>query len=213
MFTGLIEEVGEIIGITKIGLKRYFDIKCYKIPKDIKIGSSVACDGICLTVIQKNDDSIKVEAMNETLFKTTAKFWDISTKINLERAVKANQRLEGHYVLGHVDTVGQINSKTFINDTLYLEFIVDEKFYPLIVPQGSIAINGVSLTIAKLKDYSFMVALIGHTIENSNLRLAKEYVNIEFDVIGKYVRRNMEFYETEEDDDEIDQDWLRDNGF
>ena len=213
MFTGLIEEIGEIIGITKIGLKRYFDIKCYKIPKDIKIGSSVASDGICLTVIQKNDDSIKVEAMNETLFKTTAKFWDISTKINLERAVKANQRLEGHYVLGHVDTVGQINSKTFINDTLYLEFIVDEKFYPLIVPQGSIAINGVSLTIAKLKDYSFMVALIGHTIENSNLRLAKEYVNIEFDVIGKYVRRNMEFYETEEDDDEIDQDWLRDNGF
>lgn len=213
MFTGLIEEVGEIIGISGTNEKRYFDIKCNKILEDIKLGSSVACDGICLTVIQKNADSIKVEAMNETLEKTTAKYWQLATKINLERAVKSGARIEGHYVLGHVDTVGQISSKSFIKKTLYFEFIVDEKFYPLVIPQGSIAINGVSLTIAKLKDYSFMVALIGHTVENTNLRFVKEYVNIEFDVMGKYVQRNMKMYELEEENDEIDQDWLRDNGF
>ncbi len=149
--------------------------------------------------------------MNETLQKTTAKFWEVGTLINLERALLATKRLEGHFVLGHVDTIGQVNSKTYIGNTLYLEFIIPEKYYPLTVEQGSIAINGISLTISSLKDYGFSVALIGHTIENTNIKLIKDYANIEFDVLGKYIQRNLSRYEMS--DEEIDQDWLEDNGF
>ena len=211
MFTGLIEEVGQIVGITKSGEKEYFDIKSNKIIEDLKIGSSVACDGICLTVIEKTNEFFKVEAMYETLERTTAKYWQIGDKINLERALKASDRFEGHFVLGHVDTIAQINSKSYIGNTLYIDFIVKEEFYPLIVEKGSIAINGISLTIAKVNEYGFSVAFIGHTIENTNIYQIKDYVNLEFDILGKYIQRNLQLFNLSEDD--IDEEWLKNNGF
>ncbi len=212
MFTGLIEEVGELTAISSAAEKRYFKIQCKKILSDIKIGSSVACDGICLTVIKKNSDSIQVEAMNETIKKTTAKYWEIGKKINLERALKVSDRLEGHFVLGHIDTVGQISGKSYEGNTLYLEFIIPEDFYSFIVEQGSVAVNGISLTIAEITDYGFKIALIGHTIENTNLRYEKDYVNLEFDVIGKYVLNSISKFETE-DDEKFIKKWLEDNNY
>ena len=209
MFTGLIEEVGIIERKSQNGGKTFFTIRCFHILKDSKIGSSVACDGICLTVTKINNNSIEVQVMNETLLKTTATYWERGRKINLERAMQANGRMDGHFVLGHIDTIAMIKSRGYERNTLYVEFDLDEKFYPLVIAQGSIAVNGISLTVARLTDYTFSVAFIGHTLENTNIKDSKTYVNLEFDVVGKYIQRNLERYE----DKGHDQDWLEDNGF
>lgn len=209
MFTGLIEEVGEIKRKLQQNGRTYFIIRCTEILTDIKIGSSVACDGICLTVTNVNSDSIEVQVMNETLKKSTAIYWKRGRKINLERAVKSNGRMDGHFVLGHIDMIAMIKSRSYEGNTLYVEFDLDNKYYSLVIEQGSITVNGISLTIARLDDYGFSVAFIGHTLENTNIKNTNDYVNLEFDVIGKYIRRNLEKYEKTEHD----QEWLKDNGF
>ncbi|MEN6446033.1 MAG: riboflavin synthase [Candidatus Cloacimonas sp.] len=196
MFTGIIETTGKIAGIRPDKGKRNFSICKPAIFDDLKIGSSVACDGICLTVIGFDPKYFTVEIMNETLEKTTAKNWTIGDTLNLERALKLNSRLDGHLVQGHIDRTLRLLTLLNIKGTNYLRLEMPHKERNLMAPQGSIALNGVSLTIADIYSNYFSVALIGHTIEHTNLSSLKpgNFVNVEFDVIGKYIMNSKDMY-------------------
>ena len=189
MFTGIIEATEKIVTLQLISGKKLITISRPAIFDDLKIGCSIACDGICLTVVQFDDKAFTVEIMNETLQKSTAKNWTSGKILNLERALKLNSRLDGHFVQGHIDRELRLIShlKREGTDYLHLEFPRQES--NLIVPQGAIALNGVSLTIAEIRNNYFSVALIGHTLTHTNLGTIKtgEKVNVEYDILGKYV--------------------------
>jgi riboflavin synthase len=190
MFTGIIEEVGKIQRIENISGKKYLAIRCSKVTQGLKIGDSVCCNGICLSIVNFTKDSIKAEAMPETLSVTTSRFWKVNDSINLERAMSANSRFDGHIVQGHIDTISKRLSKSENRNSLYLEYELLYKFAELIVNKGSVAINGVSLTVAEVGTNSFKVAVIGLTKEHTNL-ISSKYVNLEFDILGKYVQRML----------------------
>ncbi|ROL61320.1 riboflavin synthase [Bacteroidetes/Chlorobi group bacterium ChocPot_Mid] len=189
MFTGLIEEIGEIKAIRPIGNGRRFTIGARKIMNDLKIDDSVALNGVCQTVVKLSEDTFEVEAVEETLRKTTLGKLNISQKINLERAVRLNDRLGGHLVQGHVDCTGYVLSiiPESAGKNLWVSF--PTKFRKYVVPVGSICIDGVSLTVAKVEADKLMVAIIPHTWNSTifkELKNGKE-VNLEFDIIGKYI--------------------------
>lgn len=209
MFTGIIEEIGILQSSTRIGDKKLLKISCRKINSTLKTGDSVCCNGACLTLTSFDDNSITLEVMAETLEKTTVKFWQKGDKINLERALLANARLDGHFVQGHVDTVSRCLQREIQKDTLYLWFELPRQFQNMLTWQGSIAINGVSLTVARLEPARFAVALISHTLKETNLNSIKELVNLEFDIIGKYILRYLQ----NQTKPEITEDWLREKGF
>ncbi len=189
MFTGIIEATEKIISIQHFGRKKLISISKPAIFSDIEIGSSIACDGICLTIVKLDNRTFTVEIMNETIQKTTAKNWSINKLLNLERALTITSRLNGHFVQGHIDRELRLISHLIIEGTSYLRFEFPFRKKELIVPQGSIALNGVSLTIAEIRTEYFSVAIIGHTLEHTNLNTIKpgEMVNVEFDIIGKYI--------------------------
>lgn len=189
MFTGIIEATENIISIQHFGRKKLISISKPAIFSDIEIGSSIACDGICLTIVKLDNRTFTVEIMNETIQKTTAKNWSINKLLNLERALTITSRLNGHFVQGHIDRELRLISHLIIEGTSYLRFEFPFRKKELIVPQGSIALNGVSLTIAEIRNEYFSVAIIGHTLEHTNLNTIKpgEMVNVEFDIIGKYI--------------------------
>ena len=211
MFTGIITEIGKIEKIENVSGKVFCTIKCQKMQSDLIIGESIACNGICLTVTNFTQNSITMEIMNQTYNITTAKFWKVFTQIHLEKALKLSDRLNGHIVQGHIDTISQLIKKKEENKTLYLDFNLPNEFETLLVPHGSIAIDGVSLTVANLYNGSFQVALIQHTqkvtfFENLN---TGDNVNLEFDIIGKYIQRLANF----PNKNTITQEWLNENGF
>ncbi len=210
MFTGLIEEVGSLQRVENRGAKRYFTIGCEAVNRDVKLGDSICCDGVCLTVIRFDDRSITLEAMRETLEKTTASDWRSGRAINLERAMPANGRFGGHIVQGHVDCRVSVLSHEKHQDTNYLEIALPKDNSMLVVAQGSIAINGVSLTVARLSESSVTVALIGHTLDSTNLRLLRsgDAVNVEYDIIGKYILRQQDKQRFK-----ITEEWLVEKGF
>ncbi len=191
MFTGIIEAVREIKAVRQVSGKTHVTLARPRGFTDIKNGSSIACSGICLTVIEYAAESFTVEIMNETLQKTTAGKWMSGNPVNLERALQVGSRLDGHWVQGHVDTITALLETKTRNSTLYLTFALPSQDKMLVVPQGSIAINGVSLTIAELKPDRFTVALIGHTVTNTNLAKLSigNKVNLEYDILGKYLLR------------------------
>ncbi len=210
MFTGIVEETGTIQRIENKGAKRFFTIGCKVVNTGVKLGDSISCDGACLTVIRFDSSSITVEAMQETLSKTTAGDWRQGRVLNLERAMMSGGRFDGHIVQGHVDCHVRVLSSETQRDTRYLEIMLPSEYSKLVVPQGSIAINGVSLTIAKLNASSVTVALIGHTLEMTNLRLLKtgDSVNVEYDILGKYIARYFDRQSTG-----ITEEWLIEKGF
>lgn len=210
MFTGIIEAEGKIIGLKELSGKRWLTVQCGKMAADIKLGESVACNGICLTVIEKGTDWIQLEIMNESLHKTTASDWKVGMILNLERAVPVSGRFDGHIVQGHVDTTAKVVSVTKQSETTYLTIHLPEDATLFVVGQGSIAINGVSLTIAALHTGTFQVALIGFTLSHTNLRFLKagDNVNLEFDIIGKYVSRMIG-----KENKGISKTWLEEQGF
>jgi riboflavin synthase len=190
MFTGIIQATAKVIRSVPSSGTRIVTIARPSSLDGIKEGASIACDGICLTVIRFDSSSFSVEVMNETLAKTTAGSWNANTVINLEPALKVGDRLDGHWVQGHIDRVSQLLEKRTAGSTVYLRFGLDSRDRPLLVPQGSIAVNGVSLTVADMASSSFTVALISHTLQNSNLSLLANggSVNLEYDVLGKYIQ-------------------------
>ena len=193
MFTGLIEEIGSIEKIVRLQGKINLTVKANKVLTDSKIDDSIAVNGICLTVVDIQKNSFTVQAVNETIEKSTIKNWRNGNLVNLERAMKISDRLGGHIVQGHVDGIGTINKINKISDTIELEIIlqVDKNIY--IIEKGSIAIDGISLTIAKKNENKIILAVIPHTLKNTILinKKVNEKVNIEFDFFAKYIENYL----------------------
>ena len=190
MFTGIVETTSRVMRTQNSSGVKAITIELPKSFNDLKTGSSIACDGICLTVTQLNTDSFNVEIMQETVQKTTAGNWNKGTILNLERALKLEDHLDGHLVLGHIDRTTTLLEKKTISATTYLRFSLDSRDRELVVKQGSVALNGVSLTVAELNSSSFTVALISYTLDTTNLRYLSPgaNVNLEYDIIGKYIQ-------------------------
>ena len=190
MFTGIIETLGQVQVVKKEGSNVDLTIQS-NITNELKIDQSVAHNGICLTVVDIIDDFYKVTAIDETIQKTNLSFWKVGDKINLERAMKLGDRLDGHIVQGHVDQVGECKSIIEIDGSWVFTFEYNFELNNITIEKGSITVNGVSLTVVNSKNNEFSVAIIPYTFEKTNFKFFKvgTKVNLEFDVIGKYVSR------------------------
>jgi riboflavin synthase len=193
MFTGIIEELGKVERIQHIGGGIHLTIQAPQSADELQVNDSVAINGVCQTVVRKNNSSFEVEAVEETLKKTTFESLKVGAPVNLELPMKLNERLGGHLVLGHVDTVGQIIQIDRRESSWIFKIQFPLSFEKYVVTVGSIAIDGVSLTIAEASDSAVKVSIIPHTMENTLFKFYKlnDKVNLEFDVIGKYVERMM----------------------
>ena len=193
MFTGIIEELGFVEKITIKENNRSFYIKS-ALTSQLSIDESVSHNGICLTVEEILEDTYRVTAVKETLSKTNSLLWKPNDLINLERAMQMNGRLDGHLVQGHVDDTAQCIRIQDAKGSKEFTFKYRESFAPLIIEKGSVCINGVSLTCFNLIENTFKVTIIPYTLEHTNFKSLKEndIVNIEFDILGKYVQRMVE---------------------
>ena len=194
MFTGIVETQGIIKKVIEKEGNRTFWIKS-SISSKLKPDQSVAHDGACLTVEEVNGNQHRVTAITETLSKTTLGDWQKGATINLERCLKINDRLDGHFVQGHVDTSAICINKKEKGGSWEFGFRFLPEFATLIIEKGSISINGISLTIFNVTETAFDVAIIPYTFEHTNMKLVKpgQKVNIEFDMLGKYINRKLLF--------------------
>lgn len=192
MFSGIVECVGVVSRVEEKGSSKVYTVSS-PISKEAYVDQSIAHDGVCLTVVAFNDGSHVVEAVYETLEKTNLSSWFPGKKVNLERSVMAGGRMDGHFVQGHVDGVAVLLSIEDLEGSWYFHFQVDQEFQSLMVSKGSICINGVSLTLAEVKEGQFSVAIIPYTYEHTTFQdlVPGEKVNIEFDILGKYIIRYM----------------------
>ena len=189
MFTGIIENLSEIKEINKEGDNLSISL-ISKITNELKIDQSLSHNGVCLTVVDINDNIYKVTAIKETILKSSIKDWKIGDIINIERAMKLGDRLDGHMVQGHVDQTAICTKISEENGSWYFYFEY-QRSSNLTIEKGSISINGVSLTIVESMDNGFSVAIIPYTYDNTNFKNIKvgDLVNIEFDMIGKYIHK------------------------
>ncbi|HMI08451.1 MAG TPA: riboflavin synthase [Flavobacterium sp.] len=190
MFTGIIETLGTIREIRKEGDNLHLTVES-AITNELKIDQSVSHNGVCLTVVAISNDRYTVTAIRETLEKTTLGDWKTGDSINLERGMKLGDRLDGHIVQGHVDQTGSCKSIENANGSWYYTFGYDAGLSNITIEKGSITVNGVSLTVVNSKENEFSVAIIPYTYEHTNFKGFRvgTKVNLEFDVIGKYVSR------------------------
>ena len=190
MFTGIIEQTGEIDTVLQKGTNITLSVRS-PLAAELKVDQSVSHSGVCLTVESIEEDIYIVTAIEETLQKTNIGSWKKGTLVNLERCLRFDGRLDGHIVQGHVDTVGVCTAREEKNGSREFSFLIDEKFGSLIIEKGSIALNGISLTIFNVTANSFTVAIIPYTYGHTNMQALQvnDKVNIEFDMIGKYVNR------------------------
>jgi riboflavin synthase len=191
MFTGLVEEVGKVVELRRTSSFGRLKVKCSKILEDVKKGDSIAVNGACLTAVEIGNNYLVFDVSAETLKRTTLRNFKPGDPVNLERALKLSDRLGGHILQGHVDTVTKLMGVKREGNGFLFTFRLPFEFTHLVVEKGSIGIDGISLTVANLFSDSFTVAVIPHTYENTNLKYKKpgELVNVEFDIIGKYVDR------------------------
>ena len=190
MFTGIIEGMGSVSNLRKELDNLHITIKS-DLTKELKIDQSIAHNGVCLTVVKIKDDLYTVTAINETLEKSNLGVFNIGDKINLERAMILGERLDGHIVQGHVDQTAVCTNVTEENGSWMFTFKYDDSINNITIEKGSITVNGVSLTVVNSKNGEFSVAIIPYTFDNTNFGYIKvgTVVNLEFDVIGKYVQR------------------------
>ena len=190
MFTGIIEELGEIVKLERSSENLNITVKA-KMTSELKIDQSVAHNGVCLTVVELNDETYMVTAIKETLEKTNLQNLQEGDAVNLERGMKLGARLDGHIVQGHVDQTAVCQKIEELKGSRYYTFSYDASLGNLTIEKGSITVNGVSLTVVNSTDSGFSVAIIPFTLEHTNFKdLSKgDTVNLEFDVIGKYVKR------------------------
>lgn len=200
MFTGLVEETGILKEKIPTGDGFRFTIEANKIMEDLKIGSSVAVNGCCLTVVNIANKSFSVDTIEETLNKTNLGVLKQGNRVNLERPLTADARLGGHFVLGHIDTTGKVEAIKELSNSHWMTISFPEKFKHYLIYVGSIAIDGVSMTVAELNENSFSVGIIPHTWRETIFADKKvgDTVNLEFDVLGKYVERIMQGKSSEE---------------
>ena len=219
MFTGIIEETGKIRSVVRKKDRQELSVYSKTIPNEVKVGDSVSVNGVCLTVTGRVLNDLKVDVVPESLSKSTISGLKVGDLVNLERAMKAEGRFDGHIVSGHVDSRSTVIDIQKNDRGTLLEIVIPGVFSKYIIDKGSIAIDGVSLTIAKTKRTSFVVAVIPHTYEHTNLKYKKagDLVNLEFDALGKYVEKMLESRLAGElqgaSNRTIDLDFLRRTGF
>ncbi|MDA9685391.1 riboflavin synthase [Flavobacteriaceae bacterium] len=196
MFTGIIESLGEVKSINKSEANINFTIKS-SLANELKVDQSLCHNGVCLTVVDVSENFYSVTAINETLIKTNLKNLSVGDIVNLERSMKMNGRLDGHIVQGHIDQTGTCTSIESCDGSWVFSFNFDAKQKNITIEKGSITINGVSLTVINSKKNSFSVAIIPYTYENTNFcKFVKgEIVNLEFDVLGKYIAKMLHLSE------------------
>lgn len=200
MFTGLVEEKGILKEKIPTGDGFQFEFEAEKVLDDLTIGSSIAVNGCCLTVVKRTEKTFSVDTIEETLNKTNLGVLKQGEKVNLERPLKADARLGGHFVLGHIDTTGRIEEIKELSNSHWMTISFPERFKQYLIYVGSVAIDGVSMTVAELKDNKFSVGIIPHTWKETIFSDKKvgDTVNLEFDVLGKYVERIMNNKTSEE---------------
>ena len=193
MFTGLVEEIGTIKEYKSIPDGKEAWIEGHVVIDDLKKDDSISCSGICLTVVETKDQFFRVQLVNETLEKSTARYWDKDTKINLERALLPTSRMGGHFVQGHVDGTVKILDIIPMEDSAVWYFSLPEKLGLFLVDKGSICLDGISLTIVEKLDQCFTVALIPHTLSVTTWgqKQIDDLVNIEVDIMAKYIKNLM----------------------
>ena len=209
MFTGIIEGLGNVQRLTAKGADAVIEIEAAIDLKDISIGDSIAVNGACLTVTSKKEKSFSADVSAETIAKTTLGRLHAGDKINLEKSIRVGGFIGGHFVLGHVDSTGRIISKTQKSGSVILAVEVNDQLSRQTVEKGSVAIDGISLTVNKLEKGRFYVNIIPHTAANTTLLAKKEgdLVNIETDVLVKYVEKLLHSSRG------IDKDFLKEHGF
>ena len=212
MFTGIVEEVGTVVGIQRGGNKSFIRIKAQKVLEDVKLGDSIAVNGVCLTVTDFDSASFQADVMNETLSRSSLGSLRSGSPVDLERAMVAGGRFGGHIVSGHIDGMGTITD--IINDGIAVWYSVSAKaeIMRYIVEKGSVAIDGISLTVAKVAESSFSVSIIPHTAAKTVLGVKKvgDTVNLENDIIAKYVEKLLK---TDSASGGISMELLAKNGF
>lgn len=193
MFTGIIETTALITEISTAGSNKSFWLQS-PLANELKIDQSLSHNGVCLTIEAIVDNQYKVTAIDETLKKTTADLWQIGQLVNIERCLPVNGRIDGHFVQGHVDATGIIISIQPKEGSYEYQVEFDEKFAALVIEKGSIALDGISLTVFNITSNSFTVAIIPYTYEYTHIKnlVPGNKVNLEFDVLGKYLNRLME---------------------
>jgi riboflavin synthase len=193
MFTGIIETTGIVKEAITNGSNKTFWIQS-GISQELSIDQSVSHNGVCLTVEEIKDGLHRVTAIDETLAKTNVSTWQPGTMINIERCLQMNGRLDGHIVQGHTDTTGVCTNIIEKDGSWEYNFEMDKKFASLIIEKGSVAVNGISLTIFNVLDNGFTVAIIPYTYQHTNMQYLtiSDKANIEFDMIGKYVNRMVQ---------------------
>ncbi|MDU4862764.1 MAG: riboflavin synthase [Terrisporobacter othiniensis] len=215
MFTGIIEEIGIIKNVKKNNKSSIITIQGKKIFEDINIGDSISVNGVCLTVTTFSNEIFTADVMNETLSRSSLSSLQNGSYVNLERAMSASGRFGGHIVSGHIDGTGKIIKIKRDDNAIWYTVTVEDNLIKYIVEKGSIAIDGISLTVANVNENSFSVSIIPHTSQETILshRLVGNIVNIENDIIGKYVEKLITFEKNKKDESNITMDFLINNGF
>ncbi|MCW8803032.1 MAG: riboflavin synthase [Ignavibacteriaceae bacterium] len=214
MFTGIIEEIGKIEKITPIAGGFALKIKAEKIIDGLVVNDSVCIDGVCLTVTKTDNNSFWADAVGATLEKTIFDKIKADTSVNLERSVRLNDRLGGHLVQGHVNGMGNISEILKLGENYLLKITVPKNLERYLIKEGSIAINGISLTIAGLNLNEISLSIIPHTWQNTNLKDKKvnDKVNVEIDVLAKYVEKLLT-KNNGTSEKNITENWLKEIGY
>lgn len=219
MFTGIIEELGIIVAIKKGNHSEVLKIEAEKIMEDIHIGDSIAVNGICLTVTNFSSNTFTVDVMHESINRSSLSKIRIGEKVNLERAMAANGRFGGHIVSGHVDGIGIISSIEKDDNAIWYTIRTESKLLNYIVEKGSITMDGISLTVAKVSLQDFSVSVIPHTAAVTTLSKKRigDCINLETDIIGKYLEKLIlkkdNITDNKTDTSNISMDFLVQNGF
>lgn len=215
MFTGIVEEIGKIKAIKKGKNSARLVINAKKVLEDVKLGDSIAVNGVCLTVTEFSNSEFGVDVMHESLKKSSLSTLKNEASVNLERAMLLNGRFGGHIVSGHIDGTGEIINIKNDDNAIWYTISAKDKIMKYIIEKGSITIDGISLTVANLSESDFSVSIIPHTQEETILKMKKigDIVNLENDCIAKYVESLLNFKEKSEVKKDITMDFLLENGF
>ncbi|MBQ2406363.1 MAG: riboflavin synthase [Lachnospiraceae bacterium] len=213
MFTGIVEELGEVSAMARGRDSMVLTIKAKTIMSDLKLGDSVSTNGVCLTVTEKGSDYYKADVMHETMNRSSLGKLKPGSHVNLERAMSAEGRFGGHIVSGHIDGTGSITSIKKDDNAVWYTIAAPENIMRYIIEKGSIAIDGISLTVAKVTDKDFSVSIIPHTIKETTLgeKRVGDIVNLENDLIGKYVEKLITI--SPKKSGNIDKEFLLRNGY
>ncbi len=213
MFTGIVEEIGVISGIKQGKNSEILTIKAKKVLEDTKIGDSIAVNGICLTVTALSSDSFTADVMHETINRSSLSKLKYGSKVNLERAMPVNGRFGGHIVSGHVDGTGTIINIKPDDNAIWYKIQANQQILKYIVEKGSITIDGISLTVAKVSETDFSISAIPHTVEQTILKEKRQgdIVNLETDILAKYIEKLLN--PTQNEQSKITKEFLLEHGF